>query len=144
MFVPTQSDLFSLWHWILKYVAENPAVVARIRLDARADENRYLVWSEAIVLETLRLNQSDALHRAAEADIELDGYLIPKGSVIRACLWEGHKDPQVFADPFTFEPARFLGQSYSIDQFAPFGFDKHRASRPTSPCVSARRSWSHC
>jgi cytochrome P450 len=130
MFVPGHSDLFSLWHWTLKYVAQSPAVVARIRLDAGGDGNRYLAWSEAILLETLRLNQSEALYRAVDADIELDGYLIPKGSVVRACLWEGHKDPQVFADPFAFEPARFYGRSYPADQFAPFGFDKHR-------CVAA-------
>jgi len=125
MFVLGHCDLFCLWHWITKYIAENPAIIARIRSDAATGDIQYGVWAEAIVLETLRLNQSEALLRLVEKDIELDGYLIPRGSIVRACLWEGHKDPDVFADPHSFQPARFVRRKYPAHQFAPFGLDKH-------------------
>ena len=125
MFVLGHCDLFFLWHWITKYIAENPTIIARIRSDVATSDTQYGVWAEAIVFETLRLNQSEALYRLVEKDIELDGYLIPRGSIVRACLWEGHKDPDVFADPHSFQPARFVGRKYPAHQFAPFGLDKH-------------------
>jgi cytochrome P450 family 110 len=44
--------------------------------------------------------------------------------VFRVCVWEGHKDPNVFPDPFRFDPERFISRAYSLEEYAPFGMDK--------------------
>ena len=117
-------DLYSLWTWILQHLAANPDWATRFR--AEIDAPRLRTLAEAIVFETLRLEQSEAVNRVATSNIVFDGYRIPPNTVVRACLWEGHKDPRVFTDPFAFEPNRFVDRSWSIEEFAPFGLDKHR------------------
>jgi cytochrome P450 len=46
--------------------------------------------------------------------------------LFRVCVWEGHKNPNVFPDLFRFDPERFVGHAYSIEEYAPFGMDKRR------------------
>ena len=117
-------DLYSLWTWILQHLAANPNVANRFRTET--DALRWRALAKAIVLETLRLEQSEAVNRVAISDIIFDGYRIPRNTVVRACLWEGHKSPRVFTDPFAFDPDRFIDRAWSIEEFAPFGLDKHR------------------
>jgi cytochrome P450 len=124
MFESSHFDLYSLWTWLLQHLAVNPEVMTRFRAETDALHSRRA--AEAIVLETLRLEQSEAINRDASCDILFDGYLIPRNTVVRGCLWEGHKDPRIFDDPFAFNPGRFIGRAWSIDEFAPFGLDKHR------------------
>ena len=112
-------DLRGLLRWIVRYAAEQPAWLDRIADDGSAA-------ATAFVMETLRLEQSERLMRDVEQDIRFDGWLIPRGALLRVCLWEAHKDPQAFAQPFAFDPARFIGNaSTSADRFSPFGLDSH-------------------
>ena len=125
LFEPSHFDVYSLWHWLLWYLAREPELRARIRaMPPGAPESEALLV--AIVNETLRLNQSEALLRQATHDITFDGFLIPGQSRVRVCMWESHKDPAIFPDPFRFDPGRFLARSYSIEEFAPFGLDRKR------------------
>lgn len=116
-------DTFSLWRWITRFLASNPATMARVRAST-GEEMRDLC--RAIVFETLRLEQSEVLYRTPVDDVVFDNYLIPKGSIMRGCLWEGHKDEKIFPEPFKFDPDRFLGRDYKIEEYAPFGLDKTR------------------
>jgi cytochrome P450 len=125
VFEASHYDTYSLWHWVLWYLVREPALRARIRsLPSGSAEATALL--HAIVWETLRLNQSESLLRGTTRDITFDGYFIPRGHRIRVCLWESHKDPTIFPDPFRFDPDRFLGRTYGIEEFAPFGLDKKR------------------
>lgn len=125
LFEPAHFDVYSLWHWMLKYVSDAPAAAEALRATAPGSEEARQL-SEAIAFETLRRDQSEVLLRRATTDIVFEGHLIPEASNVRVCLWEGHKDDEVFPDPFRFDPDRFLGREYDIDQFAPFGLDKRR------------------
>lgn len=116
-------DLLSLWRWMLRLLATHPQIVARVQA-ASSEASREL--REAIVYETLRLEQFEELYRTPIADVVLEGCLIPKGTVMRARLWEGHKDPKTFPDPYAFNPDRFIGHTYTIEQYAPFGVDRRR------------------
>lgn len=119
-------DIYSLMRWIVKYLGASPGVVHELRspsCDAPA-------LSTAVVLETLRLNQSEAITRQLTRDTEFEGFFIPSGTTVRICLWEAHKNGSIFPRPFEFDPHRFLRQSVTLDQFAPFGLDMHR-------CVAA-------
>jgi cytochrome P450 len=114
-------DLASLWRWLLYYVSPRPDLIERIREASRPEDPVI----RAVVQETLRLNQSEYLLRLASEDISFRGFLVPKGTRLRVCVWEGHKDPANFAEPFAFRPDRFLANEFTPDQFSPFGMDKH-------------------
>jgi cytochrome P450 len=119
LFELSHFDLYSLWHWVLTLLATHPAISSTFA--EQADETARRQYSEAIVLETLRMEQSEMLYRRVTDDIAFDGFLIPAGTNLRVCIWEGHKDAAVFPNPFTFNPTRFLGQTYGREKFSPFG-----------------------
>lgn len=57
----------------------------------------------------------------------LQGYTIPKGSVIVPNLWSVHRDPNIWEKPDEFQPSRFLdenGQLIKKESFIPFGMGK--------------------
>jgi cytochrome P450 len=126
LFEPSHFDVYSLWHWLLYYLAKNNHVADRIAEALAADRVKADKLVIATILETFRLDQSEVLYRQAADDIVFDGQFMPKGEVVRVCLWEGHKDEASFADPFAFRPERFLERDFGLDQFAPFGLDKRR------------------
>jgi cytochrome P450 len=117
-------DLYSLFHWITKYISDRPAIVASIRGEGSAIAGR-MSLAAATVLETLRLNQSEAVVRKVVQNITFDGWGIPKGGYLRACMREGHRDPSVFPDPGRFDPQRFVGREFGPYEYSPFGFDHH-------------------
>lgn len=54
----------------------------------------------------------------------LQGYTIPKGTVILPNLWAVHRDPAIWEKPDDFNPNRFLddqGQVIKRETFIPFG-----------------------
>jgi cytochrome P450 family 135 len=116
-------DLFSLWRWIIKHLVSNPDFIKKVQNTPAQARGRLC---EAIVLETLRLESSEYLYRIPSVDIPYQHYLIPKYTTFRVCVWEGHKNPRVFPDPFRFDPERFVNHSYSLEEYAPFGLDKRR------------------
>jgi cytochrome P450 len=118
-------DVASLMRWLVKLAAENPSVLQEIRL-SHDNGDHTSPLTDAFVLETLRLHQSERLMRIALEDLSFDGYHIPKHTVVRLCLWESHKDPETFEDPFRFDPRRFVDENYTSDQYAPFGLGRRR------------------
>jgi cytochrome P450 len=118
--------VYSLMRWTTKYAVDNPEIFTRISTDPNTFSNEKDCIAQAFVLESLRLNQTERLLRHVTKTFVFEGYLFPKGSLVRLCLWESHKDPQVFPDPFTFNPQRFLDNQFSLDEYAPFGVGSHR------------------
>jgi cytochrome P450 len=119
LFEPSHFDLYSLWHWMLTLLGTHPEIPSTFI--EKSDVKSRRQYAEAIVLETLRMEQSELLYRRVTSDIVFDGFLIPANTNLRVCLWEGHKDAVAFSDPFTFNPSRFVGQTYGREKFAPFG-----------------------
>lgn len=124
MIAASRSDVRGLWVWIIKMLSSSPDTLAQLRDGPQGNGERG--FAKAVVEETLRMEQIEALHRVATSDIVFDGYFIAKGSHVRLCLWEGHKDQEKFPDPFKFDPTRFTRTRHMIDSFAPFGMGKHR------------------
>jgi cytochrome P450 len=118
-------DLRGLLHWLTKYLSDHSAIVAAIREEKRESPGSFSL-ATATVLETLRLNQSEAVVRKVTESFRYDVWGIPKGSYVRACMREGHRDPAVFAGPDRFDPHRFAARQYGPDEYSPFGFDHHR------------------
>jgi cytochrome P450 len=119
-------DLRGLLRWISRYASENPEWVERIAEEEENASGTSRPVSEAFVLETLRMDQSERLMRTVKQDIVFDGFNIPKDALIRIGLWEAHKDDSAFPDPFVFDPSRFLAEDRSPDKFSPFGLDQHQ------------------
>ena len=123
MHEPAHFDLLSLWRWMIHLLATNPQTPARVRASSGSETD---ALCQAIAFEAIRLEQLEELYRMPTHDTVFEGYLIPKGTVVRGRLWEGHKDEKVFPEPFKFDPDRFMGKSYKIEEYAPFGLDKRR------------------
>lgn len=119
-------DLAGLFRWLTKYVAANPTLLERLAIEAKQPVDRRDSLARAIVMETLRTDKSERLGRIAQRDLIFDGYLIPRNSHIRLCLWEAHHSAEIFDKPFEFDPERFLQAPVGPDQYSPFGLDHHR------------------
>jgi len=118
-------DLAGLLRWLSRYGAAHPHHLDRLASESLEQAKRQDSFAHAFVLETLRTDKSERLTRIVERDLLFDGYLIPKDTYVRLCLWEAHHEPATFVKPFDFNPERFMRGSYGRNQFAPFGLDHH-------------------
>jgi cytochrome P450 len=118
-------DLCGLFRWVVKYLSDHPEVVEDLRSPGLLGAEGTPL-AEACVLETLRLDQAEALNRGVEEEFAFDGHRIPQGSFLRILLRESHRDASMFDDPDAFKPGRFTHQKYRLDAYAPFGLGGHR------------------
>lgn len=87
-----------------------------------------LPYVSALIKEVLRYNPVVPLafpHRL-ETDDTYDRYYLPKGSVIVPNTWAITQDPEIFPDPTSFKPERFLteeGRNHSALDFV-FGYGR--------------------
>jgi cytochrome P450 len=81
--------------------------------------------ADRIVMETLRLEQSEYLYRVVRREFEHGGFVFPAGWQLRLCVKESHRSEQVWSDPGVFDPDRFLHASPTRSQYSPFGFHQH-------------------
>lgn len=121
--------------WVWNLLSQHPTVEARVHdvvdsvLGDRLptfDDLSALEYLKRVFWETLRLYPSAWVQaRRAIVDYEIDGYLIPKGSVIYVSQWVMHHDPRFYPDPDRFDPDRWLPSEESDERprfaFFPFG-----------------------
>ncbi|RDB29742.1 hypothetical protein Hypma_013817 [Hypsizygus marmoreus] len=112
-----------------KAQAEIDSVIGNDRLPGLADRSQ-LPYIDALVTEVLRWNNVAPLgvpHTSMEDGI-ISGYLIPKGSIIIVNLWNMLHDPEVYPDPFKFDPERHIATPEKPAQQNPrnvcFGFGR--------------------
>ena len=120
-------DLRGLLRWISRYAADHAAWTDSVAISAApalAPDDATLA-ARAFVLEALCMDQSERLMRDVLHDIVFDGWLIPRGSMVRVCMWEAHKNAEHFPQPFRFEPDRFRDATSESEHFSPFGLDHH-------------------
>jgi cytochrome P450 len=120
----TWGDISGLFQWLMRMLTENPECTARLRclsdIPGTGEDTR-LSLPARVVMETLRLEQSEYLYRVATRDISHKDFVIPRGWLIRLCVQESHRDPAVFDDPNAFNPDRFLKRVFTRRQYSPFG-----------------------
>jgi len=123
----TWADLSGFLVWLLRMLADHPDWAARLRSDDAHPHRgaRPVSLAARIVSETLRMEQSEHLYRVAGEDFEHDGMRIPRGWLVRLCVQESHRDPQVFPAPDTFDPDRFCDRTYTKREYQPFGTGRH-------------------
>ncbi|KAJ0989809.1 hypothetical protein J5N97_008165 [Dioscorea zingiberensis] len=133
----------SVLTWILKYLAENPAVLQAVReeqeeimrskLEESKDGDKCLTWADTrkmpmtsrVIQETMRVASILSFtFREAVEDVEFEGYLIPKGWKVLPMFRNIHHSPDNFPDPEKFDPSRFE-KSPKPNTFMPFGNGTH-------------------
>nr|CAD7392258.1 unnamed protein product [Timema cristinae] len=103
-------------------------VVGRSRKVSMEDKQS-LPFIEAVLAEVVRINPIApicALHRATK-DTQLEGYSIPKDTLLIPSLWTLMHDKEHWGDPEVFRPQRFLdteGKFVKDDWMIPFGMGK--------------------
>ncbi|PWA88954.1 cytochrome P450 [Artemisia annua] len=98
-----------------------PQPGAELELVIEEDDLAKMKYLKAVVLEGLRRHPPSHLmvpHKVM-TDVEVQGYMIPKGATINFMVAEMGLDPNVWDDPMEFKPERFLSDdsSYIIDVF---------------------------
>ncbi|CAG5128435.1 unnamed protein product [Candidula unifasciata] len=76
----------------------------------KLEDKSNMPYMEATIIETLRLiSQVPACGlRTCSENINFDGMTIPKGTRIMINNWFFHHNEDIFEDPWTFKPERFL------------------------------------
>ncbi len=118
-----RGDIFGLFLWAIEELADHPDVLERIATCTSADEKKSLV--RATVMEILRLHQATFILRQVTKSFTFSSFTFPRGAYVHFCNWEGHNDPENFADPRTFNLERFLNPEHDPSVFRPFGFGHH-------------------
>jgi cytochrome P450 len=120
------------WTWYL--LARSPRVEARLheelahelggRSPTVADLPR-LQYTEQVLAESMRLYPPAwVIGRRARADIELDGYRIPAGSIVLLSPFVTHRDARWYPEPLRFDPDRFTPDARALRPryaYFPFG-----------------------
>ncbi|XP_033641368.1 cytochrome P450 2J6-like [Asterias rubens] len=104
--------------------AEIDDVVGRNRLPRLADKPE-LNFTQAVIWEVQRLTTVTpvGVPHAAASDTVINGFVVPKGSILVANLWAVSHDPKLWPEPDEFKPERFLneeGNAIKAEEFIPF------------------------
>jgi cytochrome P450 len=124
--------------WAFYLITKNPHVESKLIgeidqvLNGRTptiEDLPKLAYTKQTIDEVLRLYPPAYLFaREAVTDQELDGFLIPAGTMIFITPYVTHHDPTYWNDPETFDPERFTSENItkrSKDIYYPFGAGPH-------------------
>lgn len=120
------------WTWYL--LSQHPEVEAKLRgeldevLGVRAPtaaDLPNLPYTDMLIREVLRLYPpAPGFAREPIEDVDIGGYVVPKGSLVTVNTYALQRDPRFFGDPERFDPQRFArGWEERIPRYAylPFG-----------------------
>jgi len=130
-------DISTFLFRVVNFMGDDPSLFRRIAQDEKSASGVSI--TQAIAFEALRVEQSERLMRSAKRDFVFDNYLFPRGAIVRICLWEAHKNSGAFVDPFSFDANRYLDNSFSGDEFCPFGMGHHQCPAADSSVQLASR-----
>jgi len=131
MLSTTAADMSALLNWIMQKACDHAGFMRQVAAENHGEQDdRAGSMAERFVMETLRMRQSEFIYRSVIRDFDFEGYHIPKGWLLRICVWESHRDPGIFAQPDEFNPDRFLGRSYNRNEYSPFGLASHACLAP--------------
>lgn len=121
------SNVLGLLSWIVKMLGDHPVWLERLRTEMKTDGSHSPgPWlADRVVMETLRLEQSEYLYRRVRTGFHHNGVQFPAGWQVRLCVRESHRRDDVFEEPDRFNPDRFVGRTYTKAEYSPFGTGRH-------------------
>lgn len=134
MFLAGHETTALLLSYSFLLLTQNPGAMAALsaeletvlggRMPSHADVPR-LRYTEAVLLEAMRIHPpSWTIGREVIRDTELGGYPLARGTQVLMSQWVLHRDPDLFPEPESFRPERWLdGLQKRLPRFAymPFG-----------------------
>lgn len=112
--------------WLLYHLLEHPQhrqIIAREIPNAISFSNlNAMQHLELCLKESLRLfPPAPAALRHAAADIDFQGYTIPKGSLVALSIYVTQRRADYFPEPLAFQPERWRDSSITPFSYIPFG-----------------------
>jgi cytochrome P450 len=105
--------------WALYLLAKNPAARARLEAEVDAlgripsyDDLRQLPWTLAVLKETMRLYPpAYIMARRVALDVVIGNHQLKKNTIVLINVLGVHRRPDLFPEPESFDPERFLGDA---------------------------------
>jgi cytochrome P450 len=113
---PTSSSLA----WVFERLLRHPEKLARLQEEVLAGGgDDYL---DAVIKETLRLRPPvSVVVRRLLRPATLGGYDLPGGTLVAPCVYLIHNSAEIYEDPGSFVPERFLERRAAVPTWIPFG-----------------------
>ena len=111
--------------WAFERLGHDPRVLDRLVEEIDAGEDAYLT---ATIQETLRIRPvlPNVAPRLVAKPIEIGGWTYPVGCSLVLNSYLIHHDPEIYPDPDTFRPERFLDEQPGTYTWIPFGGGRRR------------------
>ncbi len=133
LFVAGHETTANALAWTFYLLGQHPEVEQKLAAEINATlEGRQptladlpkMPYLEMVVKESMRLYPPAwTVSREAQADFEVGGYTIPKGSIIMMSMYVVHHDGRYWDQPEAFLPERFAaGNEENIPKYAYFPF----------------------
>ncbi|KAH6782226.1 hypothetical protein C2S51_007519 [Perilla frutescens var. frutescens] len=133
--------------WAMTELIRHPEKMSKAKNEVRSviGENEQveeadigkLPYLNAVIKESFRCHPPGPflIPHKAEADVEINGYTIPRGARILVNAWAIGRDSSVWSNPDSFEPERFLGTKidYRGQDFELIPFSSGRRICPGLP-----------
>ena len=104
--------------WALERLARSPSALRRATAEA-AGRGPYI---DAVIHETLRMRPAVAvIPRLVKQPFDLAELTIPPGAIVAPCPLLLHHRPDIYPDPDSFRPDRFLDRAPGTYTWIPFG-----------------------
>jgi cytochrome P450 family 135 len=106
--------------WVFERLLRHPEKLARLRAEVLESEGEE--YLDAVVKETLRLCPAvPVVMRRLIEPMQLGSYALPPGTIVAPCVYLMHRRADVYPDPLSFRPARFLEEPAGTYTWIPFG-----------------------
>ena len=135
MLVAGHETTATLMAWVIHRLLEHPDALAAARAEVAsvvgnvphlpppdADQIARLCYLDAAIKETARLHPVvPIVVRQLETDHTVGSAALPAGCIAAPCIYLVHRRPDLWPEPNSFDPHRFVGRRTDPYTFFPFG-----------------------
>lgn len=113
--------------WALYWIHQDAVVQEKLRQELDGIDDPLAIarlpYLNAVCQEVLRIYPVaiGCFARQVRQPFDLDGYLLPPGTIISPSIYLAHRRSETYPDAEAFRPERFLERSFSAYEYLPFG-----------------------